>query len=64
MSEACPRLIDPLVAFDCKVISTIRTRSHYIVRGEVQSVFIADYGRPLILAGRAYDSVTHPCIPS
>jgi flavin reductase (DIM6/NTAB) family NADH-FMN oxidoreductase RutF len=54
MDTGAPRVIDPLVAFDCKVQSSEQVGTHYIFMGEVQGVFEADRGSPLIYAKRAY----------
>ena len=56
MSTGCPRIVDPLVAFDCKVIASSRVGTHYVIMGEVQDVFLAKSGRPLIFANRSYSS--------
>ena len=56
MSTGCPRIVDPLVAFDCKILDANRVGTHYVVMGEVQDIFIADSGRPLIFANRSYGS--------
>jgi flavin reductase (DIM6/NTAB) family NADH-FMN oxidoreductase RutF len=49
-----PRVVDPLVAFDCRIISSERIGTHYVVYGAVQDVFSAEAGAPLIYANRAY----------
>ncbi len=50
-----PRVIDPLVAFDCRVLRSERVGTHFVVVGEVEDVFIASGGgAPLIYANRAY----------
>jgi flavin reductase (DIM6/NTAB) family NADH-FMN oxidoreductase RutF len=54
MNTGAPRVIDPLVAFDCKVQSSEQIGTHYIFMGEVQGIFEADRGSPLIYAKRAY----------
>ncbi len=54
MDTGAPRVIDPLVAFDCKVQSSEKTGTHYIFMGEVQGVFEADRGSPLIYSKRSY----------
>ena len=50
----CPRIVDPLVAFDCKVTSAERVGTHHVFVGEVQDMFTAERGSPLIFANRAY----------
>lgn len=49
-----PRVIDSLVAFDCKVTASERVGSHFVVFGSVQDIFVAGGGAPLIYANRAY----------
>ena len=56
MSTGCPRIVDPLVAFDCKILSANKVGTHYVVMGEVQDIFLAESGRPLIFANRSYGS--------
>jgi flavin reductase (DIM6/NTAB) family NADH-FMN oxidoreductase RutF/DNA-binding transcriptional LysR family regulator len=49
-----PRIVDPLVAFDCCVTAVNRVGSHYVIFCSVQDIFIAEQGAPLIYANRAY----------
>jgi len=49
-----PRVVDPLVAFDCRLISGERVGTHHVFIGAVEDIFIADDGAPLIYANRAY----------
>jgi len=49
-----PRVVDSLVAFDCRVTASERVGSHYVVFGSVQDIFVAGAGAPLIYANRAY----------
>jgi flavin reductase (DIM6/NTAB) family NADH-FMN oxidoreductase RutF len=49
-----PRVVDALVAFDCRVIASERVGSHFVVFGSVQDIFVAGGGAPLIYANRAY----------
>ncbi len=51
-----PRVIDCLVAFDCRVTASERVGSHVVVFGSVQdiAVAVAATGSPLIYANRAY----------
>ncbi|MGI9481952.1 MAG: LysR substrate-binding domain-containing protein [Hyphomicrobiales bacterium] len=53
-----PRVVDPLVAFDCKVVSSDRIGTHHVLIGEVETIFRAHRGSPLIFANRAYGSPT------
>jgi flavin reductase (DIM6/NTAB) family NADH-FMN oxidoreductase RutF len=54
MATGSPRVMDPLVAFDCKVISSEKIGTHHVFVGEVQDIFMAKRGSPLIYANRAY----------
>jgi flavin reductase (DIM6/NTAB) family NADH-FMN oxidoreductase RutF len=49
-----PRVLDALVAFDCRVTASDRVGSHFVVFGSVQEIFVAAGGTPLIYANRAY----------
>lgn len=51
-----PRVIDPLVAFDCRVVSGERVGTHHVFIGEVEAIFSASQGAPLVFAHRAYGS--------
>ena len=42
-----PRVVDSLVAFDCRVIASQRVGSHFVVFGSVQDIFVAGAGAPL-----------------
>ena len=53
-----PRVIDPLVAFDCRVVSSELVGTHHVFFGEVEDIFMADRGSPLIYANRAYGTPT------
>ena len=53
-----PRVVDPLVAFDCRMTSHEKVGTHYVFLGEVEDVFIAEHGSPLIYANRAYGSAS------
>jgi DNA-binding transcriptional LysR family regulator len=49
-----PRVVNSLVAFDCRVTASERVGSHFVVFGSVQDIFVAGTGAPLIYANRAY----------
>jgi len=50
-----PRVVDPLVAFDCRILSVERVGTHFVVVGAVAGIFVAPSGgAPLIYANRAY----------
>lgn len=54
-----PRVVDSLVAFDCRVTASERVGSHFVVFGSVQDIFVAGAGAPLIYANRAYGVPRH-----
>jgi len=54
MPSGAPRVVDPLVCFDCTVVSSHRVGTHHVFIGEVGEVFTAGRGSPLIYANRAY----------
>lgn len=58
METGAPRVVDPLVAFDCNVISSELIGTHHVFVGEVQDIFTAKRGSPLIYANRAYGRTT------
>lgn len=53
-STGAPRVADPLVAFDCRLLNSQVMETHYVFFGTVESVFINETGAPLIYANRAY----------
>ena len=57
MASGAPRLNDPLVAFDCRLISVNGVGTHDILLGAVQSLFIAGRGDPLLYVKRGYGTV-------
>ena len=54
MASGAPRVVDPLVGFDCRVASSEQVGTHHVFFGEVEDIFIADQGSPLLYANRAY----------
>ncbi|UYV36310.1 LysR substrate-binding domain-containing protein [Rhodobacteraceae bacterium D3-12] len=58
MPSGAPRVVDPLVGFDCHVISADRVGTHHVFFGEVDDIFIAEAGSPLIYARRGYGAAT------
>lgn len=56
MATGAPRVLDPLTAFDCSVISGERVGTHHVFIGQVRETFVAPAGNPLIYANRAYGS--------
>jgi flavin reductase (DIM6/NTAB) family NADH-FMN oxidoreductase RutF len=53
-STGAPRVVDALVAFDCRVTGSDRIGSHFVVFGSVEEISVAGGGAPLIYANRAY----------
>ena len=53
-TTGAPRVIDPLVAFDCRLVSAEQVGTHHVFLGAVAEIFIAERGSPLIYANRAY----------
>ena len=53
MQTGAPRLADPLVAFDCRLISGERVGTHHLFIGEVGDVYIGE-GEPLLYGNRSY----------
>jgi len=58
MPSGAPRVVDPLVGFDCRVVSSEQVGTHHVFFGEVSDIFIAGQGSPLIYANRAYGAAT------
>ena len=54
MPSGAPRVVDPLVGFDCLTATARRVGTHHVIFGEVGEIFIAGRGSPLIYANRAY----------
>ncbi|SMY07538.1 LysR substrate-binding domain-containing protein [Flavimaricola marinus] len=54
MTTGAPRVVDPLVAFDCRIVSAERVGTHHVFIGEVVDLFVAPRGSALIYANRAY----------
>lgn len=53
-TTGAPRIVDPLVAFDCRLVQSLRYGSHHVFFGEVADIFVQPGGSPLIYANRAY----------
>jgi len=58
MPSGAPRVVNPLVGFDCRVVSAEQVGTHFVVMGEVEDVFVATRGAPLIYANRAYGAAS------
>ena len=52
-----PRVVDPLVAFDCQLTSHMQVGTHHVFFGEVMDIFVAGGGQPLVYANRAYGTM-------
>ena len=57
-STGALRVADPLVAFDCRVVSAELVGTHYVFFGEVEEIFNSGRGSPLIYANRAYGAAS------
>ncbi len=55
-ATGAPRVVDPLVAFDCRLTASHEVGTHHIFLGQVEEIFVAERGSPLIYANRAYGS--------
>ena len=57
-ATGAPRVVDPLVSFDCTILSSQTIGTHYIFLGAVEDIFELEGGSPLIYANRAYGSAS------
>jgi flavin reductase (DIM6/NTAB) family NADH-FMN oxidoreductase RutF len=65
MATGAPRLVDPLVAFDCRIVKTDKVGTHHILYGAVEDVYVHEAGSALIYANRAYGtSLRLPAAPT
>lgn len=58
MDSGAPRIVDPLVAFDCRLISSEKVGTHFIFLSQVRDLHVSRSGSPLIYANRAYGAST------
>lgn len=58
MPSGAPRVVDPLVGFDCHLVSNNLVGTHHVFLGEVTDIFVAEQGSPLIYANRAYGAAS------
>ncbi len=58
MPSGAPRVVDPLVGFDCHLVSSNLVGTHQVILGEVTDIFVAEMGSPLIYANRAYGTAS------
>lgn len=56
LPNSAPRIADPLVAFECRLLSSERIGTHYILLCAVDDTHVARLGSPLIYANRSYGS--------
>ena len=63
-TTGAPRIVDPLVAFDCRLKENLRYGSHHIFIGEVADIFAQPGGNPLIYANRGYGTPARLKAPS
>jgi flavin reductase len=54
MASGAPRVVDPLAAFDCRLLSYQRVGTHFVLVGAADDIFVAGSGKPLVYARRAY----------
>ena len=52
--SGAPRVVDPLVAFDCRLASATRVGTHHVLLGEVLDLYQSGPGAPLLYANRGY----------
>ncbi len=52
-----PRLANPLVAFDCRLVKSELAGTHHVLFGAVQETFVNSFGTPLIYADRSYNKL-------
>ena len=53
-ATGAPRVIDPLVAFGCRVMSAQQVGTHFVFIGSVEDIFASETGQPLIYSNRSY----------
>ncbi|MEF9603170.1 LysR substrate-binding domain-containing protein [Paracoccus sp. PXZ] len=56
LANGTPRVADPLVAFECHVLSAERVGTHHVLLCAVDDTHSARLGSPLIYANRSYGS--------
>ncbi|SFX35360.1 NADH-FMN oxidoreductase RutF, flavin reductase (DIM6/NTAB) family [Paracoccus pantotrophus] len=56
LANGTPRVADPLVAFECRVLSAERVGTHHVLLCGVEDTHSARLGSPLIYANRSYGS--------
>lgn len=56
LPNGTPRVADPLVAFECRVLTAQRVGTHHVLLCAVDDTHISRLGSPLIYANRSYGS--------
>ncbi|MDN3713727.1 flavin reductase family protein [Paracoccus cavernae] len=56
LANGTPRVADPLVAFECRILSAERVGTHHVLLCAVDDTHSARIGSPLIYANRSYGS--------
>jgi flavin reductase len=56
LGTGAPRIADPLVAFDCRVLSIHAMGAHAVIFGSVEELFFGTSGMPLVYARRMYNT--------
>ena len=57
MKTGSLRVVNPLSAFDCKIIETKRVGTHHVIFGAVQDVFVGNQDKALLFSNRNYATV-------
>ena len=53
-ATGAPRILDPLVAFDCRLLNSALVGTHHVFIGAVEEIFVGTPGAPLVYADRSY----------
>jgi flavin reductase (DIM6/NTAB) family NADH-FMN oxidoreductase RutF len=54
MRTGSPRLINPVAAFDCRIVRAELFGTHYVIIGAVGQTFVSQFGSALVYADRSY----------
>jgi flavin reductase (DIM6/NTAB) family NADH-FMN oxidoreductase RutF/DNA-binding transcriptional LysR family regulator len=54
LKTGAPALLDPIVAFDCRLMQQFRFGTHWVFVGLLDDIVISHPGAPLVYANRAY----------
>ncbi len=58
-STGAPKVVNPLVTFDCRLDKHFQVGTHLVLFGAVQETSVGRHGSPLIYANRAYGTPAH-----